>query len=111
MYNKIIFGLLLSISSTAAYTSVIPEAWEDSKNAPTPVNENKYVFEVDGKAGLNYAMLIGDDLNLQIEGGYQAAAYPNSLTEKKTADSSSSTKTKNDYYNYGPYASLTLNFR
>ena len=79
--------------------------------APNKVKEDKYVFEIDGKAGLNFAVLESDGLNFQIEAGYQALYYPNSLTEKKTHDGSTTTTTKNDYYNYGPYASLTLNYR
>jgi hypothetical protein len=76
---------------------------------------NKTVFETDAKLGSSYTKALNDDFAFAIEAGYRGAYYFDALQKEKTQLPVSDVLTNvnndnNDYYNYGPYVSVVVNF-
>jgi hypothetical protein len=75
--------------------------------------DNKTVFAADAKAGVGFTQTINEDFAFNLEAGYRAAIYFNSLSDDNVnfpQTGSFLTFDDSDYYNYGPYISAALDF-
>lgn len=88
---------------------------------PTPPHveeeDHKAVFAADAKAGVDYTQVFNEHFALVAEAGYRGAYYFDAVQEMETTiipapDTTLmiNTTEDNDYYNYGPYVNLTINF-
>ncbi|MFI4963403.1 MAG: Lpg1974 family pore-forming outer membrane protein, partial [Legionellales bacterium] len=80
--------------------------------------ETQVAFGVDGRLGLRWAQPLNRDLSWDIEAGYQATTYINSLASGNPGINASSVggltqadfQFSENYWNYGPYVGIGIDF-
>jgi hypothetical protein len=113
-------GSLLFGEANAIYTD------DAGQFAGVENSSDKVGLGLDGKMGLRYFTMAGDEYSINIEAGYQGVTYPSLLQEGEvnfsstaninaaggnlTANTGGTLDYKDNYYNYGPYITLGIDF-
>lgn len=80
------------------------------------LEQTRAAFGFDAELGLRWSQAIDDDMSWNIEAGYQGVTYLNSLGDGWTFSSANPDNfttgygAQQDYFNYGPYITLGLDF-
>jgi hypothetical protein len=83
---------------------------------PGDLEQTKVAFGVDAELGLRWSQDIDDDMSWNIEAGYQGVTYLNSLGDGWTFSAGNPDNfttgygAQEDYFNYGPYVTIGLDF-
>ena len=79
------------------------------------LEQTRAAFGFDGELGLRWHQAISDDMDWNVEVGYQGTTYLNALQDSpfNLLDPTGFTTndgSQNNYYNYGPYLTIGLAF-
>jgi hypothetical protein len=100
----------LSITENASFFPTTQVALLDKK-------DDKVVFGLEGDIGINYQLALSDDVNANVELGFEVYYYPNAFIEisevvraLNTINTLVEITADDDYVNYGPYLTLSMDF-